>query len=47
MKPFIDSVEVHPQLSYNGHPVDSALVGANSTSSASQPASQRLKKRCV
>jgi hypothetical protein len=26
----INSVEVHPQLSYNGHPVDGALVGAGS-----------------
>jgi hypothetical protein len=24
----INSVEVHPQLSNNGHPVDDALVGA-------------------
>jgi len=24
----INSVEVHPQLSYNGHPVDGVLVGA-------------------
>jgi hypothetical protein len=30
MKPFINSVEVHPQLSNNRHPVDSALVGAGS-----------------
>ncbi len=28
MKPYINSVEVHPQLSNNGHPVDGALVGA-------------------
>jgi len=28
MKAFINSVEVHPQLSDNGHPVDGALVGA-------------------
>jgi hypothetical protein len=27
MKPNINSVEVHPQLSNNGHPVDGALVG--------------------
>ncbi len=27
MKPNINSVEVHPQLSNNGHPVDDALVG--------------------
>ncbi len=26
----INSVEVHPQLSNNGHPVDGALVGAGS-----------------
>jgi hypothetical protein len=24
----VNSVEVHPQLSNNGHPVDGALVGA-------------------
>jgi hypothetical protein len=28
VKPNINSVEVHPELSYNGHPVDGALVGA-------------------
>jgi hypothetical protein len=27
--PNITSVEVHPQLSNNGHPVDGALVGAD------------------
>jgi hypothetical protein len=26
MKPNINSVEVHPQLSHNGHPMDGALV---------------------
>jgi hypothetical protein len=31
MKPNINSVEVHPQLSNNGHPVDGAPVGAGST----------------
>ncbi len=30
MKPNINSVEVHPQLSNNGHPVNGALVGAGS-----------------
>jgi hypothetical protein len=30
MKPNINSVEFHPQLSTNGHPVDGALVGAGS-----------------
>ncbi len=30
MKLDITSVEVHPQLSNNGHPVDGALVGAGS-----------------
>jgi hypothetical protein len=30
VKPNINSVEVHPQLSTNGHPVDGALVGAGS-----------------
>ncbi len=30
MKPNINSVEVHPQLSNNEHPVDVALVGASS-----------------
>jgi hypothetical protein len=30
VKPDINSVEVHPQLSNNGHPVDGALVGAGS-----------------
>jgi hypothetical protein len=28
VKPKINSVEVHPQLSNNGHPVNGALVGA-------------------
>jgi len=28
VKPNINSVEVHPQLSDNGHPLDDALVGA-------------------
>jgi len=28
MKPNINSVELHPQLSNNEHPVDGALVGA-------------------
>jgi hypothetical protein len=30
VKPNINSVEVHPQLSSNGHPVDGVLVGAGS-----------------
>jgi hypothetical protein len=30
MKPDSNSVEVHPQMSHNGHPVDGALVGAGS-----------------
>jgi hypothetical protein len=30
MKPNINSVELHPQLSNDGHPVDGALVGAGS-----------------
>jgi hypothetical protein len=30
VKPNINPVEVHLQLSYNGHPVDGALVGAGS-----------------
>jgi hypothetical protein len=30
VKPNINSVEVHPQLSNTGHPVDGALVGAGS-----------------
>jgi len=30
MKSNINSVEVHPKLSNNGHPVDGALVGAGS-----------------
>jgi hypothetical protein len=29
-KPKINSVEVHSQLTSNGHPVDGALVGAGS-----------------
>jgi hypothetical protein len=28
MKPDINSVEVHPQLSNSGHPVDGVLMGA-------------------
>jgi hypothetical protein len=30
MKPNINSVELHPQLSNDGHPVDGALAGAGS-----------------
>jgi hypothetical protein len=30
VKPNINSVEVHPQLSNNGHPVDGALMGSGS-----------------
>jgi hypothetical protein len=30
VKPNINLVEVHPQLSNNGHPVDGALEGARS-----------------
>ncbi len=30
MKPNINSVEAHPQMSNNAHPVDGALVGAGS-----------------
>jgi hypothetical protein len=30
LKPNINSVEVHPQLSNNEHPVDDVLVGADS-----------------
>jgi hypothetical protein len=30
MKPGSNSVDVHPQLSQNGHPVDGALVCAGS-----------------
>jgi hypothetical protein len=30
MKPNINSIEVHPQLRANWHPVDGALVGAGS-----------------
>jgi hypothetical protein len=30
VKPTINSVEIHPQLSSNEHPVDGVLVGAGS-----------------
>jgi len=30
VKPYANSVEVHPQLSNNRHPVDGVLVGAGS-----------------
>jgi len=30
VKPYTNSVEVHPQLRNNRHPVDGALVGAGS-----------------
>jgi len=30
VKPNVKSVQVHPQLSNDGHPVDGALVGAAS-----------------
>jgi hypothetical protein len=29
MKPDFNSVEVHPQLSCNGHPLDGVIVGAD------------------
>jgi len=30
VKPNINPVEVHPQLSHSGHPVDGAVMGAGS-----------------
>jgi hypothetical protein len=30
VKPTINPVEVHPQLSHNGHPVDGAAAGGDS-----------------
>jgi hypothetical protein len=33
VKPDINSVEVHPKLIYNIHPVDGVLVGAGSSDS--------------
>jgi hypothetical protein len=30
MEPDVNSVEVHLQLSHNGHPVDAVLVGVGS-----------------
>jgi len=30
MRPGSNSVEIHPQLTHNQHPVDGALVGAGS-----------------
>jgi len=30
VKPNINSIEIHPQLMNNGHPVDDDLVGAGS-----------------
>jgi hypothetical protein len=30
VKPDVNSIEVHPQLSHNKHPVDDELVGAGS-----------------
>jgi hypothetical protein len=30
VKPDVNSIEVHPQLSHNRHPVDDVLVGAGS-----------------
>jgi hypothetical protein len=30
VKPDVNSVDFHPQLSHNGHPVDGVLVGAGS-----------------
>jgi len=45
VKPNINSVEVHPQLSNNSHPVDGALVGAGSLWSKNRylPALQRYQ----
>jgi hypothetical protein len=42
MKPDINSVELHPQLSINGHPVDGALVGAGSLWAPSNVHSQTV-----
>jgi hypothetical protein len=42
MKPNINSVEVHPQLSKDGHPVDGALVGAGSLWPFSTPATAQV-----
>jgi hypothetical protein len=30
VKPDIDSIEIHPQLSHKGHPVDGVLLGSYS-----------------
>jgi hypothetical protein len=54
VKTNINSVEVHPQLSNNGHPVDGALVGAGeddnslyiSTQNVSQLSFLTIKKSC-
>ncbi len=43
MKPNINSIEVHPKLSNNGHPVDGALVGAGSL----WPSDPTLKYVCM
>jgi hypothetical protein len=37
VKPNINSAEVHPQLSSNGHPVDGALVHGGLSHHASSP----------
>ncbi len=37
MKPNINSVEVHPQLSNNGHPLDGALVHCGQSLSTNYP----------
>jgi hypothetical protein len=43
VKPNIKSVEVHPQLSNNGHPVNGVLVGAGSL----WPNFTTLTKGCI
>jgi len=42
VKPNVNSVEVHPQLSNDGHPVDGALVGAGSLWPLSTPATAQV-----
>ncbi len=37
MKTDLTSVEIHPQLSHNAHPVDGSLVGASSLWSLGSP----------
>jgi hypothetical protein len=46
VKPNINSLDVHPQLSNYGHPVDGVLVGVGSVSSECTTSLERVWNLC-